>query len=320
MKAALATLLLVAGPFLAGRQAGLCCAPEEGTIMAAQTFGGCAFEGKLAITQVSPVEAEYGARGAVPETNLYRYGILLFVPPRLWVSAPNLVFNGAVSVRGSLNPHDWQIGILQAISHARWTGRYSQGELACYRLNTEHGLLKDNLDDTSIFFREPSQLTTVSSDVHVATINPPDAPSVNFLTQFSGNPLRHDDASDKPLGLLIGTEGVYRFTAFLAAVNERSRTIITLTRCDWTANFDGRYELEGNIWSPVDPEIISLQITDEGMTYPAISRATPLPVSLSLDPAIKAMEVLTPSGWVTCERCLPSSDRGYQPSSMRWGA
>jgi hypothetical protein len=288
--------------------------------MAAQTFGGCTFEGLLAITQEQPIEAECSARGAVPETILYRYGILRFAPPRLWVSAPNLVFNATVTVRGAPNPHDWQIGILQAISHARWTGRYSQGALVCYRLNTEHGQLKDNLDDTSIFFREPRRLITVSSETHAASINPPDAPSVTFLTRFSGNPLRHDDASDKRLGLLVGTEGVYHFTAFLAAVNERSRTIITLGRCDWTATFDGRYDLEGNLWSPVDPEMIKLQITDEGMTYPDISGATPLPFSLSLDPAIKAMEVMTPNGWVTCERCLPSSDSGYQPSSRRWGA
>jgi len=287
--------------------------------MAAQTFGGCTFEGTLEFTQMPPVEPEYSARGVVSETTLYRYGILRSHPPRLWVTAPNLIFNGAVAVRGAVNPHDWQIGILQAISHATWTGRYSQGALACYRLNTEHGLLKDNLDDTSIFFREPRQLTATSCDVHAATINPPDAPSVTFLTRFSGNPLRHDDPSDRPLGLLVGTEGVYRFTAFLTAVNYRSRTIITLTRCDWTATFDGKYDLEGNLWSPVYPEIISLQITDEGMTFPDISRATPLPFSLSLDQAIKAMEVLTANGWVTCERCLPSSDRGYQLSSRRWG-
>ena len=163
--------------------------------MAAQTFGGCTFEGTLAITQGPPVEAEYSARGPAPETSFFRYGILLFAPARLWVSAPHLVFNGTVTVRGAVNPLDWQIGILQSISHATWTGRYSQGERACYRLNTEHGLLKDNLDDTSIFFREPRQLTVVSSDVHEAMISPPDAPSVTFLTRFSGNPLRHDDAS-----------------------------------------------------------------------------------------------------------------------------
>ncbi len=181
--------------------------------------------------------------------------------------------------------------------------------------------MKDNLDDSSIFVREPRRLTTISSEVHGATINLSDAPSVTFLTRFSGDPLRHDDFSDKPLGLLVGTEGVYRFTAFLAAVNEQSRVIITLARCDWTATFDGTYDLEGNLWLPVDPEIIRLQITEEGTTYSDISPATPLPFSLSLDPAIKAMEVLTRNGWVTCERCLPSSDRGYQPSSRkRWGA
>jgi hypothetical protein len=113
---------------------------------------------------------------------------------------------------------------------------------------------------------------------------------------------------------------VYRFTAFLAAVNVRFRTIITLSRCDWSVTFDGSYNLGANLWSPVNPEIISLKLTDEGTTYPDISLAMPLPFSLSLDPAIRAMEVLTSKGWVTCERCLPSSDRGYQPSSKRWEA
>src|SRR5262249_46339088 len=147
-----------------------------------------------------------------------------------------------------------------------------------------------------------------------------DSPSVAFLTRFSGNPLRHEDDSENPLGRLYRTEGEYRFVSFLAAVSKSFRTIITLGRCQWTATFDGDYDFDQNIWTPATPEIIDLQLANEGAIYPNISAESSVPFSLSLDQACDAMEIQMPNGWVTCFRCLPNSNKGYQPSGKRWGA
>jgi hypothetical protein len=289
--------------------------------MSIQRVPGLEVEGTLRVT-LGPTfrEPEYRRPGVVPESAAYRYGVTRSSPEKVWISAPEVRFAGTVTVRGPAQRPDWQIGLLQSITAATWAGHYANGEYASYRLNTDYGPVKDTLDDQSaVFFRDPCRLTALAPGVQEAKVDQADAPSVTFLTRFSGDPLR-PDIPERSAGQLVRTEGEYRFRTFLAAVNRAARTIITLARCDWTATFDGGYDADPNVWTPTVAGVVRLQVSDEGATYEDISRSTPLPFSLHMDTPLAATEIRTPGSWVTCHGCLPSSDRGYAPSGRWWEA
>src|SRR5579862_3973464 len=214
-------------------------------VMATQRFNGLDFEGTLDGINLEPNrQDDWIKQGTFPESSKFRYGVTRWTPDNIWFGAPEISFAGKVTVRGSFDKRDWQIGILQSISKATWAWHYPNGRRKCYRLNTDYRRLKDNRDDESIFLRNPRELSTVCVGWHEAQVNAFDAPSVTF-------PFRHD-SPEIAFEQLIRTEGAYHFHTFLAAVNRNAMTIITFAQCDWTATFDGGYDLQTNEWKPTN--------------------------------------------------------------------
>jgi hypothetical protein len=167
--------------------------------MGAITVDGLEFDGRLetSIMQCFP-EPEYRRRGVVEGPWKYSFGVTRSSPEKIWFGAPRILFDGTISINGNIAPGEWKVGILQSISQAEWVGHYSNREAAYYRVNPVRRLVNDHDEDSSIFFRYPCELGRGSANVHEAKIVPSahDRPSVAFLSMFSGNAYKPEDASD----------------------------------------------------------------------------------------------------------------------------
>jgi hypothetical protein len=185
-----------------------------------------------------------------------------------------------------------------------------------YRINTDHGLVRDGGSDHPLFFRRGHSLqTTGLPGAYECHFSNSDTPSVTYVTGFSGDPFNAHTPPPDGLGQLSRTEGKLNFHTFLAVVNKRTEAILTLAESHWTLTWDGTYDFASKTWTPNDPDrIVTHQESDFATTYEnPRDPAVPLPFSLDPEVANQRKEVWTPNGWVACKEGLPdlvASQRG----------
>ena len=274
--------------------------------MAILEFGGFIFEGSLNVTfvQVSDRLPSVLPGPAQQPTwpLLFRYGS---PGERLKIDAPQVCFECGLTARGKGDVRDWEAGILQSISFASWAAQYSNGSELRYRLDTDHGLVRDGGSEDSLFFRLRHSFKATALP-EVKSLNR-DAPGVTFVTEFSGDPFHPHTSPGNRLGQLERTEGKVNFHAFLAVLNQRTGSILTLAESHWILNWDGTYDFASKTWMPNGPDgIITHTESDVARSYenpndPAVS----LPFSVDSAVANERKEVWTPDGWMACREALP---------------
>src|SRR6516164_8131389 len=114
--------------------------------MAAQKFGRLIFRGILTVRLEQAPERIGVVPGPAQQatwTLPFRYGTTATPIDTLKIDAPQIRFKCNVTARGTGNVDDWESGILQSISHASWVAQYLNGAQLKYRLDTDHGLVRD---------------------------------------------------------------------------------------------------------------------------------------------------------------------------------
>jgi hypothetical protein len=289
--------------------------------MATQQFGGFIFQGTLKVRLECPPDRCDVLRGRAqqpPWRFLYRFGTTPTTPERperLKIDAPQVWFDCQVKASGKGNIDDWEAGILQSISHASWVAHYSNGAELRYRVNTGQGLIRDGESTDYLFFRNGHSLkATALSDVYEVQFMDHDSPSVTFVTEFSGDPFHPHALPGNRLGQLNRTEGKVDFHTFLAMVNQRTESIITLAESHWTLTWDGTYDVTTKTWNPNDPDgIITHTESCRAITHEN-PRHSAVPLPFSLEPAVanERKEIRTLTGWIACREGLPDLGDGHR--------
>jgi hypothetical protein len=293
----------------------------EQLVMATQECGDLRFGGELAVTLDTALLPEYpdGFLVDARQAWLMRFGITRRQPQCLWIGPPKVCFAGKVTVGGTGHLSQWKAGLLQSISHATWSGYYTNNQELHFRLNTDAGLLKDGSDD-SLFFRYPRDFEAGSSSICQVEINDSDSAQATFWREFSGDPRRpHEDAAGS-LGRLARTQGQWHFQTFLAAVNHAARLVMTLAECHWSISWNGVYDYQAGAWhSEGNGEMIAHTEVDRAELYEIPSASpSPTPFSLLMDAARRSWQVQTATGWMPCRDCRPVADTADEPTSRKW--
>jgi hypothetical protein len=290
--------------------------------MATQIVGDLTFVGELRVRVESAGFTDDAAtflscRGT---RGLMVFGITSPHPPQLWIRSPMIHFDGVVEAAGSGDVSAWKVGCLQSISHAHWVAHYVNGQELKYRLNTDHGPLKDGMVG-SLFYEDCAKLSESRNPLlHTIAIRDADALQMTFWTEYSGDPSRPDAPGSKG-NQLVRTSGLCHFRTFLAAVNKSAKVIVTLAECRWTVNWEGDYDHAALRWTPrSSPEMISHEVIDAASLHEDPARSSePLPFSLLLDKAERFFEVETRDGWVLSRKSLPDPECRDRPTNRRWG-
>ncbi|HTU20809.1 MAG TPA: hypothetical protein VMG10_22340 [Gemmataceae bacterium] len=287
-------------------------------IMVTYAFGGLDFTGILKVELVCPPDRIDVLPGPGQKPNwpfLYRFGTTQPPQERLKIDAPQMWFDCQVRATGVVNVHEWGAGILQSISHGSWIAHYSNGADLRYRLNTEDGLIKDARAADCLFIGEGCLLNaTASPNVYECSLLNRDAPSVTFVTEFSGNPFHAHEPIGDGLEQLTRTEGKVNFHSFLAVVNKTTGAILTLGECQWSLTWGGAYDFANKTWTPNDPNsIITYTESDIAKMYenpkdPDVR----LPFKLDGEVANNRREILTNEGWKPCREGLPDLGDGQR--------
>ena len=125
--------------------------------MNSQVFGSLTFNGTLNVTLGPPpdrCDVLYRAIENLHAPLLYFFGTTSTRPERLKINATQICFEWQVEAEGAEDADRWQAGILQTISHASWAAHYSDDTELRYRLNTEHGRVRDGRSAECLFFRD----------------------------------------------------------------------------------------------------------------------------------------------------------------------
>jgi hypothetical protein len=253
------------------------------------------------------------------QVGLARFGTTRQAPQSLWLGPPRILFNCKAVASGTGELTAWRVGLLQRISHASWSGYYANGERLRFRLNTDHGPLKDGRSG-SLWYRWTRRFEPGSTPGFLeAVFDDEDSTQAMFWREFSGDPF--DPQAGTP-GRLVRTEGEWRFRTFLAAVNESARVVVTLAECHWDLTWCGEYDFDARSWRPSGSGsmITHREFDQAGVYQNPVAAASPLPFSLFLDAALQTWEVETLQGWVLCRKCRPTPDAEDRPTFVRWGA
>jgi hypothetical protein len=276
--------------------------------MAIQECDGITFAGTLNVTFSAPpdrsgVVHNPSQQGDWP--HLYRYGITSTTPARLKIDPPEIRFNCTVTASGTGKVDDWEAGILQSISHAYWVAYYSNGTDLKYRVEGADRLVKDSNSAGDRFFRDGYPLRADSTAPFEFVR--PDCPPVTFVTAYSGNLSNpHGSPQDQP-GQLTRTAGAVYFRAFLAVINKKTGSILTLAESRWTLSRDGTYDSATKKWAPTAPDLITHHESDIANRYNPSEPAVCLPFRLDGEVANNRVQVWTSDGWTACQEGLPIS-------------
>jgi hypothetical protein len=278
--------------------------------MATLEFDGLLFEGALKVTlRQAPERIDVLPGAAQPPAwpHLFRFGTTQTTPERLKIDAPTVCFDWEVRASGKGGGRDWEAGVLQSVSHASWGASYADGAELGYRLNTGLGLLRDG-DPNGFFLRWGHPLGPAAApDTYGRKVSDSDAPGVTLVTEFSGDPLRPYPVPGGGVVKLNRTEGKVNFHTFLAVVNKRTGSVLTLAECHWGLTWDGAYDFASKTWSPDDPDgIIILNERDRAVPY-ADPRGSAVSLPFSLEPPVanQRKEILAGGQWTACEEGLP---------------
>jgi hypothetical protein len=294
--------------------------PEETDAMATQSHGDLTFVGRLRVELDDAEEPTYpdGFLLEAHRTGHICFGTTRPPPQGLWLGAPKIRFNGMVATTGPGSHRHWEIGFLQTISWAAWTGHYSNSEQLRFRLNTDNGPLKDGGAE-SLFFRWTRRLEGTAPNTFEAEIDDSDCPAVMFWREYSGDPFQPHSGPTTRLGRLLRTEGEWRFHTFLAAVNQTAKSIITFAECQWVLAWEGAYDYDSELWNPkAEAMIIHREIDQAGLYENPGAASAPLPFSLYLDTAKQSWEVWASGEWILCRDCRPKPDAADRARFKRW--
>jgi hypothetical protein len=222
----------------------------------------------------------------------------------LWLLAPQLAFQGAVTVDGP--PSDfalWRVGLIQTITHSERVGYYTGPLVRRQRLDTSFGPLKDGQKD-SLFYVSADAFAPLSANQGMATVWETDAPNFALPTSYSGNPATpHNPTGTAALGELQRTGGEDFFESYLAAVCEGTKSVVVLAKSSWRVSWQGTYDCERTTWRPADEQLVTVHNeSDFGHVYADLghNRHVVPPFSLFLAEAEEACQINAPGGWVAC--------------------
>ena len=161
---------------------------------------------------------------------------------------------------------------------------------------------------------------TGSSGEYVAQDEDDDPPAQMFFKEYSGDPFNPSQLPGSvELGKLIRTEGKMCFRTFLAVVNDRTKTVVTLDEHQWTLNWGGTYDFENERWtSDTIERFIEQQSHHVSGKHENLTIASLTPFSLFLEKAEKSWEVETENGWIPWRNGLPTLDPSHRPTREKW--